>query len=85
MLEKNQTHRESVKNKPSAKIEEHKINFIHNMKSIKDYGEVQFQVTTDYKDLINRATCEAEKAELIGRLLQLTLILHDNAVSNDVY
>ena len=87
MLEsKNQVpHRQTIKNKPSAKVHEMKIDFIDSMKSIQDYGEIQLQLTTDYKRLIELSECDEMKAYYVGKLLQMTLIVHEVAMLNDVY
>lgn len=85
MSKENQTHRESVKNKPSATVHQTTIDYISEMKSIRDYGELQFQVTGDYKKLINSTECEDQKSYYEGMLYQLTLILHQVGLSNDIY
>lgn len=41
----NQTHRQTVKEKPSATIQKMTIDYIEQIKSIRDYGEVQFMLT----------------------------------------
>lgn len=78
-------HRQTVKEKESAQVEEMRIDFIPRMKSIKDYGEVHLCMTNDYLKLINSATCPEEKAEYVGRLVQLNFILHDVAMATDIY
>lgn len=84
-LEKQVPHRQVIKDKPSVSVQEVTIDYIDDMQSVTDYGEIQFQMVTDYKKLIQSAESESEKAYYIGQMIQHTLMIHSVGLLNDVY
>lgn len=76
--------RETLMSKEGATLQEMTIGFVTEIKNIADYGAIVFELTNDYKALLEKSP-EEEKPFIITRYLQLMFMIHEYGLSKDIF